>query len=557
MAATKKSERLKDKELRNLKAETDRMRARLSLLSELGRRITSTLDLPTVLQEVIDAACELTGARYGALVVFDGSGQIDEFATHGISQKERERIGNLPQGLGLLGWLQQHQQPLRIADLSQHPRSVGFPPNHPPMKSFLGTPIRYQDEALGNLYLTEKVGATEFTPEDEQVLILFAAQAAMAIRNARLHQSVVLQHERLDTILTQSPDGIIFVESFTGNLQANRRAEEMVGCSLGSQDGLAILEERCRAADGSPLPLEAHPLYRALEGEFVPGEEHLLCRADGSDYPILCSGAPIRHSDGSILGAIIQFQDMTSVKESQRALKESKEVAEQERSRLEVLVNTSPVGVFVAQAGTNQVLLVNREARRILGFSEKHEEQLEWYEKEIVYRRADGSAYQPEELPLQRALSQGETVRAEEIRFEFSDGHTIPTLVNATPVYSADGEITAGIAVIQDITPLEQIENLRSEFLGMVSHELKTPLAAIKGSAATVLGSRRPLEPEETRELFQIIDEQSDRLRDLVDNLLDMTRIEAGSLSVRTEPADIRQIIGEARETFTRTGRAH
>ena len=132
-------------------------------------------------------------------------------------------------------------------------------------------------------------------------------------------------------------------------------------------------------------------------------------------------------------------------------------------------------------------------------------------------------------------MFKGERVLAEEVRFDLSDGTIIPTLVSATPVYSADGRITGAIAIIQDISPLEDIERLRSEFIGIVSHELKTPLTAIKGSAATVLGSSRAFNADEARELFEIIDEQADRLRDLVDNLLDMTRIEAGSMSVSLE----------------------
>ena len=403
----------RDGEVQALRRENERLRGRLSLLSTLGRRITSSLVLSTVLQEVVGAACELTDARYGALAVFDDAGNVLEFYTHGVTLRQRQRIGDLPQGKGILGWLRELQEPVRLADLSQHPRSVGFPPHHPPMKSFLGAPIRHGDEALGNLYLTEKAGGEEFTPEDESLLVLFAAQAAMAIRNARVHQE-----------------------------------------------------------------------------------------------------------------------------------------AEQDRRRLQTLVDTSPVGVMVVEAVTGRVLLVNREAERILGFAREAGDTLPRYEQAAVYRRPDGSPYAPEELPLQRALLNGETVRAEEVRFEFPDGHTVPTLVNATPIYSADGRITVAVAVIQDITPMEEVEKLRGEFLGMVSHELKTPLTAIKGSAATVLGSRKPLSAEETRELFQIIDEQADRLRDLVDNLLDMTRIEAGSLSVSAEPTELATMLKDARETF-------
>lgn len=151
-------------------------------------------------------------------------------------------------------------------------------------------------------------------------------------------------------------------------------------------------------------------------------------------------------------------------------------------------------------------------------------------------------------------MLRGETVRADEVRLEFPDGRSLPTLVNATPIYASDGQIAGAIAVIQDISPMEDLEKLRSEFLGMVSHELRTPLTAIKGSAATVLGSQSYFDPQEIREFFEIIDEQADRLRDLVNNLLDMTRIEAGSLSVTIAPFALSTVFDEAVTTYTRGG---
>lgn len=537
---------------------------RLSLLTELGRRITSSLDLPTVLQAVVDAACDLTGARYGALLVSDPFGAIQEFITHGMTEKERNSIGEPPQGLGLLGWLANEQGPLRLSDLSRHPQAVGFPANHPPMKTFLGIPVRQGDEVLGNLYLTEKANEKEFTQEDEVLLLLFAAQAAVAIRNAQLHDTVDRERHRLDAILNDAPNGMVYIEKATGQLQANRRAEEMLERSFGPSDNLAHLEAQLLTADGDPIPRGSHPLSRALLGKLVDGEELLIARANGTSLPVVCSASPIHAiyaGKGEVTGAVIRFRDITSMKEAQQHIEELAvergrllEEAEHERQRLEALIDTSPVGVFVVEAGSGRVMLVNQEAQRILGLSHETSDHLEFFEQVAVYRRPDGSGYEPEELPLQRALYRGETVRAEEVRIEFPDGHTVPTLINATPVYSTGGQITSAIAAIQDITPLEEIDKLRSEFLGMVSHELKTPLTAIKGSAATVLGSRRPFNAEDTRELFEIIDEQADRLRDLVDNILDMTRIEAGSMSVNAEPMDLREVVDEAIANLTRDG---
>jgi len=141
------------------------------------------------------------------------------------------------------------------------------------------------------------------------------------------------------------------------------------------------------------------------------------------------------------------------------------------------------------------------------------------------------------------------------------DGNTTAIEVHCHPVFDDEGNVKQVIEYTLDITERrraeEQLEKLRSEFLGMVTHELKTPLTAIKGSAATALGSQRPFAAQENRELFQIIDEQADRLRDLMDNLLDMTRIEAGSLSISPEPTDVRAVLEEARATFVHSGGSH
>jgi DNA-binding response OmpR family regulator/signal transduction histidine kinase len=161
------------------------------------------------------------------------------------------------------------------------------------------------------------------------------------------------------------------------------------------------------------------------------------------------------------------------------------------------------------------------------------------------------------QLPVERALNRGESVRAEHFNIHLEDGRVIPVVVDAVPVYGAGGEIAGAIAVQQDITPLEELDKLRHEFLGMVSHELKTPLTAIKGSAATALGSSMPPGTAQTRELFQIIDEQAERLRSLVDNLLDVSRIEAGALSIEPEPVDLREIIEETHTGFMREAGLH
>jgi len=161
--------------------------ARLAALNAAGMWMTSELGTAAVLQRVVDQAREIASAKYAALGVFDPTGTVEQFITSGITPEERALIGPLPHGLGLLGLLQREPHALRLRDIKEHPASVGFPPNHPPMRSFLGTPILWRGKALGNLYLTEKQGVAEFTSEDEQAVATLAAQAAIAIENARLY----------------------------------------------------------------------------------------------------------------------------------------------------------------------------------------------------------------------------------------------------------------------------------------------------------------------------------------------------------------------------------
>ena len=157
-------------------------------LIEAGMVLASELALDTVLRRIVELAVELTGARYGALGVLTPDGQrIEEFITVGVTDEERAAIGDPPVGHGLLGALITEARPMRLPDISADPRSVGFPPNHPPMRSLLGAPVAGRGRVFGNIYLTEKQGADAFDDEDERVLLVLATQAAVAVENASLY----------------------------------------------------------------------------------------------------------------------------------------------------------------------------------------------------------------------------------------------------------------------------------------------------------------------------------------------------------------------------------
>jgi two-component system, NarL family, sensor histidine kinase DevS len=174
---------------------------RLRVLVETGIAINAELSLDGVLERIVEAAARVTDARYAALGVIDRAGTgLERFVTHGMADELEKQIGDLPHGGGILGVLIRDARNLRLHNLSEHPRSVGFPANHPPMQTFLGVPILLRGVAYGNLYLTEKDGGGDFTDEDEELVSLLAAQAAVAVENARLYESATAWSQQLESL---------------------------------------------------------------------------------------------------------------------------------------------------------------------------------------------------------------------------------------------------------------------------------------------------------------------------------------------------------------------
>jgi signal transduction histidine kinase len=187
------------------------------VLLEAGLTLASELSLPIVLQRIVDLAAQVTDARYGALGVIGPGGTLIEFVTTGISARQRKQIGALPHGRGILGHLIKHPKPLRLQDLGKHARSVGFPAHHPPMKSFLGAPVVAMGKVYGNIYLTEKRDALEFSSEDERSLLVLAAQAGVAIANASLYEEMRMRERWLDAL-----------REITGEILAGAEADSLL-----------------------------------------------------------------------------------------------------------------------------------------------------------------------------------------------------------------------------------------------------------------------------------------------------------------------------------------
>ena len=227
-----------------------------------------------------------------------------------------------------------------------------------------------------------------------------------------------------------------------------------------------------------------------------------------------------------------------------------------QRRELEALIETSPVGVVVFDGRAGEPVSFNREARRIVdGLSVPGCTPLESLGM-VTCHRADGREVALAEFPLAQLPGTAETVRAEEITLSVPDGRSVTTLVNSTPILGDDGSVLSVVVTLQDLGPLEELERMRAEFLGIVSHELRTPLISIKGSTATVLGASPTPEPAEMLQFFRVIDEQADRMRGLIGELLDHGRIVTGTLSVSPEPVGVASLVDQARGTFVSgTGR--
>jgi signal transduction histidine kinase len=264
---------------------------RLARLIEAGRGLLSELDLEAVLDQLLQTAADLTGARYVALGVLDeGRRELDRFLTRGIDEDTHRVIGDLPRGRGLLGVLIDEPRPLRLDDVGDHPRSYGFPPGHPPMRSFLGAPILIRGQAWGNLYLTEKAGGEPFTSEDEEAVVVLADWAAIAIENAGLYRAAAGRREELERAVR--------------GLEASAAIARAVGGETDLERILELVVKRGRAL------IEAHDVLIMLrEGDelvIVAGAGHVqiadvarLPLAGSTAGQVLAEGRPRRIADAA------------------------------------------------------------------------------------------------------------------------------------------------------------------------------------------------------------------------------------------------------------------
>ena len=300
---------------------------RLARLGEAGFRINEDLDFSTVLQGVLDSGRSLTGARYGVLVLHDADGTAGDFLASGMTPEETGRLWNIPGWPEHFGYLSRIPGALRVPDLLGHVLALGLPELAPPVEvservSFLAFPVLHRAERVGSIFLAEKEGGREFTQEDEDTLALFAAQAAMAIANARRHREEQRARNDLETLVDTSPVGVAVFDAATGvpksfNREARRIVDSLRDPGQSAQDLLELVT--FRRADGRVVSLREFPVAEALQsGETLRAEEVVISVPDGRSLTLLLNATPILSEEGVIESMVVTMQDMAEVRESER-----------------------------------------------------------------------------------------------------------------------------------------------------------------------------------------------------------------------------------------------
>ena len=285
-------------------------------------RIGASLDLETVLNEVVESARALTGARYGAIATIDEASRPQDFVTSGITEEEHRAMVEWPDGPRLFEHLRDLPGPLRLADFPGFVRSLGFSWDLLPLRTFLGTPMRHRGVHVGNFYLVEKEGGAAFTDRDEEVLLLFAAQAAAAIAHARTYRDERRARADLEALVDTSPVAVVVFDAATGRpVSLNREARRiMERLRMPGQPGEQLLEVMtCRFPDGREIALDQFPLAQQLShAETVRAEEIVLSVPDGRRVSVLVNATPIHAEDGAVASVVVTMQDLAPLEELER-----------------------------------------------------------------------------------------------------------------------------------------------------------------------------------------------------------------------------------------------
>lgn len=581
---------------------------RFAALIRVGTALMSELDETRLLTLIAETACDLCSAKFAAFTLrpVDEEGRplvpsegnlFHLAAVVGATQEQEALFRRMPLGgEGLLAPIFRHGVAVIVSDALAHIahpehhspttdlretareaafayaygllssgelHSLGVPRGHPVVRSFLGAPLLDRAGQVRGGLLLGHPDPDQFTQEDKELLVGLAAQAAVALENARLYRAAQMRPKELDAIFESITDGVIVIDQEKRILRENgtaRRLRELLKeTSKGKHAVEVLLNETTR---------------RALSGEAVQDITVNLDNGHSEIREYLVSASPLHppapsgplqlekgnDDDGqqAVAGAVVVWHDVT---EARRLLLEQREHAETEarRAQLQLILDELPSGVYLVRGHDARLVLANRATATVWGATWPPGQPMREFlnANRIRIFGVDGHLLHFEQLATTRAIRKGETARQHQEIIRHPDGTTLPVLVNAVALDTSYLEVSPSgtrlqpgkqweplaLVVLQDVTAIKEAERLKDEFIEIVVHELRTPIAVLKGFAQTLLfhtaRGRGPDLAEWQREALQEIDLATLRLVKLADDLFDLTRLQAGRLALHREPTDL------------------
>ena len=570
-------------------------------LSRVGTALMSELDETRLLRLIAEVACELTGATLAAFTLRpvnkDGEPLVPSegnlfhlAAVVGVTEQQEALFRRMPLGgEGLLAPIFRYGVPVRVPDVltyieathtkserdearktafafahgqvsSDSLRSMGIPHGHPVIRSFLGAPLLDREKHVRGGLLLGHEQPDIFTDENEMLLVALAAQAVVAVENVRLYAAAQMRAQELNAIFESIADGITLVDQQGNTLRENQTARHLRETLAKSADGVHALEALLHAPARQALHDEIeHDLSVTVVDEQQELREYVV---NASPLRSPSTSPDVSQTENgtqkSVSGAVVVWHDVT---ESRRLTIERRVHAETEarRALLQMILDELPSSVYLVRGHDARLVLANRAAADVWGTQwPLGQPMVEFLNKQgIRLFGVDGRLLIPEQFATLRTVQRGETVRQHQEVIRHADGSSLPVLVNAVALdihelYSSttnephslvEGEEPAAIVVHQDMTPLKEAEQVKDEFISTAAHELRSPLAVLKGFAQTLLiqterGNGSALEEWQVESL-QSIDQATTRMVELTEDLLDVTRLQAGRLEFLTEPTDL------------------
>ena len=584
---------------------------RIAALSRVGAALMSELDEARLLHLIAETARDLTGAMFAAFTLrpvneegqplVPSEGHLFRLAAVvGVTQEQEAQLRRMSLGgEGLLAPIFRHGLSVCVPDVfacmrrpeesgtlhtvdspemarqatfaSAHGqlspsalRSLGIPPGHPQVRSFLGAPLLDRTGQVRGGLLLGHTEPGQFTAEDEALLVGLAAQAAVALENARLYRAAQMRAQQLDRIFESIEDGVTLVDHQGTILRENGTARRLREQLIDTPEGERIVEALLYTLAQRALSGEAVQALPVRLGDGTIETREYFVTASPLHLPPIPSD-PLKPGHGAtstsqhgVSGAVVVWHDVT---EARRLLIEQRVHAETEarRALLQLILDELPSSVYLVRGRDARLVLANRAATTVWGAPWPHDQPMSEFlmQHGIRILGVDGCLLPPEQLATSRAIQQGEEVYQQQEIIRHADGTTLPVLVNAVPLDAyalhlppadtmqcSPGEAEpVAIVVLQDVTVLKEAEQLKDEFIGIAAHELRNPLAILKGYVQLlIMRTKRGKGPELAEwqvEALQNIERSTCGLTELTEDLLDVTRLQAGGLALHLEPTDL------------------